>query len=50
MAELRDAGKITGGPAPMQGCDRSRFLQELDSVIQAIRRKNPVLPVKGTPS
>ena len=40
MSELRDAGEITGGPAPMQGCDRSRFLQELDTVIQAIRRKH----------
>ena len=39
LSELREAGAITGGPAPMKGCDRSRFLQELDSVIQLIRRK-----------
>ncbi|MEI6167819.1 MAG: YaiI/YqxD family protein [bacterium] len=50
MAELRDAGEITGGPAPMQGCDRSRFLQELDGVIQTLRRKHPAPPVKVNPS
>jgi uncharacterized protein YaiI (UPF0178 family) len=37
MAELREAGTITGGPAPMQGADRSRFLQELDKLINSIR-------------
>ena len=39
MSELRDAGEITGGPPPLQTRDRSRFLQELDGVIQSIRRK-----------
>lgn len=38
FAELRSAGEITGGPAPMTDRDRSRFLQELDNVIQSIRR------------
>jgi len=37
LSELRDAGAITGGPPPMKACDRSRFLQELDKVIQSIR-------------
>lgn len=37
LAELRGAGAITGGPPPLTDKDRSRFLQELDSVIQAIR-------------
>lgn len=41
LADLRGAGEITGGPAPLQKKDRSRFLQELDKVIQALRRKNP---------
>jgi len=41
MAELREAGEITGGPPPMQARDRSLFLQELDKAIQAIRRKHP---------
>jgi uncharacterized protein YaiI (UPF0178 family) len=39
MAELRGAGEITGGPSPLTKKDRSRFLQELDKVIQAIRRR-----------
>jgi len=38
MSELRNAGEITGGPAPLKSQDRSQFLQELDKVIQAIRR------------
>jgi len=39
MAGLRESGEITGGPAPMKKTDRSRFLQELDKVIQSIRRE-----------
>lgn len=35
MAYLRDTGNITGGPAPLEKRDRSRFLQHLDEVIQA---------------
>jgi len=35
MAYLRDMGNITGGPAPFEKRDRSRFLQHLDEVIQA---------------
>ena len=38
LAELREAGEITGGPAPMTNKDRSRFLQKLDEMIHAIRR------------
>ena len=41
MSELRGTGKITGGPPPLKKRDRSRFLQQLDEVIQAIRRKHP---------
>jgi len=41
LSELRGAGEITGGPAPLQKRDRSRFLQQLDEVIQTIRRKYP---------
>jgi uncharacterized protein YaiI (UPF0178 family) len=37
---LRGAGEITGGPPPIAPSDRSRFLQQLDNVIQAIRRKH----------
>jgi uncharacterized protein YaiI (UPF0178 family) len=35
MAYLRTMGEMTGGPAPFQAQDRSRFLQRLDDVIQA---------------
>ena len=41
LSELRDAGEITGGPPPLKKRDRSRFLQQLDDVIQSIRRKHP---------
>ncbi|MBU1700689.1 MAG: YaiI/YqxD family protein [Candidatus Eisenbacteria bacterium] len=41
LSELRDAGQITGGPPPLQKRDRSLFLQQLDNVIQSIRRNHP---------
>jgi len=36
MSHLRDLGTATGGPAPFQKKDRSRFLQSLDRMIQPI--------------
>lgn len=33
---LRDTGEIAGGPAPFQPRDRSKFLQRLDDLIQAV--------------
>lgn len=41
LSDLRSAGEITSGPKPLVKRDRSRFLQQLDEVIQSIRRKNP---------
>lgn len=38
MQELRQAGTITGGPAPFKPADRSRFLSALDDMIHAIKR------------
>ncbi len=38
MSELRDAGVVTGGPAPLTQRDRSLFLQQLDDAVQAVRR------------
>lgn len=38
MSQLRDMGTISGGPSPFEKRDRSRFLQGLDRIIQAIRR------------
>ena len=40
LSELRDAGEMTGGPPPIQKRDRSRFLHQLDEMIQLIRRQN----------
>jgi uncharacterized protein YaiI (UPF0178 family) len=37
MTHLRDIGINTGGPAVFNKKDRSRFLQALDRIIQAIR-------------
>ena len=39
LSELRSAGEITGGPPPLKKSDRSRFLHQLDEVIQVIRRE-----------
>ena len=39
LSHLRDLGTITGGPAPFEKRDRSRFLQSLDKTIQALRRR-----------
>jgi uncharacterized protein YaiI (UPF0178 family) len=41
LSGLRSGGAVTGGPAPLQKRDRSRFLQSLDTAIQAIRRRRP---------
>ncbi|MDH4101385.1 MAG: YaiI/YqxD family protein [Nitrospirota bacterium] len=38
MSQLRDMGAVSGGPAPFDKRDRSRFLHSLDGLIQAIRR------------
>ena len=38
MTELRSAGEKTGGPPPLKKSDRSQFLQQLDNVIQSIKR------------
>ena len=44
LAELRDAGELTGGPPPLRKRDRSYFLQQLDQLIQSIRRKQTLTP------
>ncbi|MCW9002713.1 MAG: YaiI/YqxD family protein [Rhodospirillales bacterium] len=35
MAGLREAGQITGGPPPFSKQDRSRFLDAMETVVQA---------------
>ncbi len=39
LSELRESGVRTSGPPPIGKSDRSRFLQSLDTMIQAILRK-----------
>jgi uncharacterized protein YaiI (UPF0178 family) len=41
LTELRGAGEITGGPPPITTRDRSLFLQQLDQMVQFIRREFP---------
>jgi hypothetical protein len=38
LSQLRDQGLVGGGPPPFSPKDRSLFLQQLDQMIQAIRR------------
>jgi uncharacterized protein YaiI (UPF0178 family) len=38
MADLREAGAITGGPKPFSPRDRSAFLQALDVAINRLKR------------
>ena len=38
LSHLRELGTITGGPAPFERRDRSRFLHCLDEIIQAGHR------------
>lgn len=40
MSQLRDMGTVSGGPPPFGPKDRSRFLQRLDGLIQAARRRS----------
>ena len=39
MAELRETGAMTGGPSPFTRSDRSRFLQQLDQIVNRLRRE-----------
>ncbi|GAB6058064.1 YaiI/YqxD family protein [Desulfonatronum parangueonense] len=41
LSELRGSGEMIGGPPPLKKQDRSRFLQQLDEMIQKIRRLHP---------
>lgn len=44
MADLREAGALTGGPAPFGKRDRSEFLQALDRIFQAITKGRRIQP------
>ncbi|MBU0741166.1 YaiI/YqxD family protein [bacterium] len=38
LTQLRDQGLVEGGPAPFEKKDRSLFLQQLDQMVNMIRR------------
>lgn len=38
LSDLRGAGEMMGGPSPLQQRDRSRFLHQLDQVIQSLMK------------
>ena len=38
MADLREAGNVTGGPKPFSPRDRSAFLQALQSAVMRLKR------------
>ncbi|MBN8540478.1 MAG: YaiI/YqxD family protein [Deltaproteobacteria bacterium] len=38
MQNLRHMGEMRGGPSPMDGKSRSRFLNTLDRIIQSLKR------------
>jgi uncharacterized protein YaiI (UPF0178 family) len=42
LSELRATGEMAGGPPPLQKRDRSRFLEQLNNVIQSIRRQKEI--------
>jgi len=39
MTHLRETGEITGGPRPFTKQDRSRFLDALETMVQAVKRE-----------
>ncbi len=39
MSQLREMGEVSGGPAPFEKRDRSQFLQALDQMVHAIRKR-----------
>ena len=41
MAHLRETGEMQGGNAAFSRADRSRFLEQMEAAIQAIRRARP---------
>lgn len=40
MQGLRDAGEVTGGPRPFSKADRSAFLNRLETMVQAAKRRH----------
>ena len=40
MSQLREMGEVSGGPPPFEQRDRSQFLQALDRMVHAIRKRS----------
>jgi hypothetical protein len=40
MSQLREMGEVSGGPPPFERRDSSQFLQALDQMIHAIRKRS----------
>jgi uncharacterized protein YaiI (UPF0178 family) len=38
MADLRETGQVTGGPAPFSKADRAKFLDRLEHLVRTARR------------
>lgn len=45
FAHLRTLGEVSGGSAPFEKKDRSRFLSKIDQIIQNLKRSMPVLKI-----
>ncbi len=41
LAEMREYEEVGGGPPPFQKRDRSKFLQRLDEMVNAVKREQP---------
>jgi len=39
MSDLREAGTITGGPAPFSKADRSAYLSTLETLVVRLKRQ-----------
>ena len=46
MTDLRDAGAVTGGPAPFSKQDRSNFLQTLEVVVRRQKSQSDLFATK----
>ena len=40
LSQMREAGEMSGGPAPFSQRDRSQFLQALDTLVVRLQRGN----------
>ena len=41
MQVIRETGAITGGPSPFSKADRSKFLDQMEKIVQEAKKHNP---------